>query len=80
MRYNEVGVINMKLRLKEVRLARGLTQKQVAAAIGVSLSSYRAYELGRRGFTSKELKDLALFYKISSDYLVGLADFPRVIP
>ncbi|MFZ1681106.1 MAG: helix-turn-helix transcriptional regulator [Rhizobiaceae bacterium] len=36
-------------RLRELRLARGVTQKQMAAAIGVSAAYLSALEHGRRG-------------------------------
>lgn len=36
----------MKLRLKNVRIEKGFTQREVADAIGIKLSTYRTWEQG----------------------------------
>ncbi len=59
-------------RLRQLRNAKGFTQKEVAKAIGVSERTYIAYELDERLPRTKEkYEKLAEFYKVSADYLFG---------
>ena len=62
--------------LKQIRKARGFTQKDVAAAIEITERNYQCYESGSKkpGFDS--LTALADFYDVSLDYLVGRSDDP----
>ena len=62
--------------LKQIRKARGFTQKDVAAAIEITERNYHCYESGSKkpGFDS--LIALADFYDVSLDYLVGRSDDP----
>lgn len=62
--------------LKQIRKARGFTQKDVAAAIEITERNYQCYESGSKkpGFDS--LIALADFYDVSLDYLVGRSDDP----
>lgn len=59
------------LRLREIRLNRGLTQKQVAENIGCTVGAYSKYETGDRDPSITILKKLADFYGVSVDYLIG---------
>lgn len=63
-------------RLRELRSARGLTQKDVYTAIGVSPIVYQRYEYGHSPAFEK-LIALADFYDVSVDYLVGRSDIPE---
>lgn len=56
-------------RLKALRLARKLTQKVVAEAIGVQRTTYSQYEKGSNGPT-RRLKELAEFFNVSIDYIL----------
>ena len=60
-------------RIKEMRLERGLTQKQVAQAIGISVGTYGSYERWG-GFRLSHIDALANFYGISTDYILDLTD------
>ena len=62
-------------RLRELRAARGLTQKDVYTAIGVSPIVYQRYEYGRSPARDKLLA-LADYFQVSLDYLVGRTDEP----
>ena len=62
-------------RLRELRSARELTQKNVYTAIGVSPIVYQRYEYGRSPAFEK-LISLADFFDVSFDYLVGRTDDP----
>ena len=63
----------MKLpeRMKELRKERRLRQEDIAAALGLSLSAYCRYEQGKREPTASVLEDMADYYNVSVDYLLG---------
>ena len=63
-------------RLQELKQARNLMQKDVAAAIGVPLRTYQRYEYGEREPQISTLFKLADFYGVSLDYLTGRTDTP----
>lgn len=59
------------MRLKELRLAKGLTQSEVAKVIGYSSLSYARYEKGEREPDIGTLCKLADYFEVSVDYLLG---------
>ena len=61
----------MKTRVKQVRESKGLSQEQVAADLGVKLSTYRSWEQGSRGFNGEKITMLADYFKVSADTLLG---------
>lgn len=61
-------------RIKELRLEKGLTLKQVSEAIGVTLRAVYNYEAGIREPSFDTLCKLCRFFEVSSDYLLGLSD------
>ena len=65
-------------RLKELRLAKGLTQMQVSQSTGMSLLSYQRYEYGSREPAYNKLLALADYFDVSLDYLVGRTNKPEV--
>ena len=60
----------MKLRLKELRLARGLTQTQVADLAGMSQSYYAELERGRKQVNARRLEALAGVYRVQPSDLI----------
>ena len=62
----------LKERLKELRVERGLKQKDVAEALEISVSCYGGYEQGYREPDFKTLIKISKFFKVSTDYLLGL--------
>ncbi len=64
-------------RLKQLRLSRNLTQKQVYEAIGMSAIGYQRYEYGEREPAYQKLIALADYFDVSLDYLVGRSDDPQ---
>lgn len=62
-------------RLKELREEQRLTQKQVAQALNLHTVIYLHYEKGQREPPLSVLADMALFFDVSVDYLLGLTDF-----
>ncbi len=65
---------NFTSRLRELRIEKGLTQKEVAAALEISVSCYGGYEQGYREPDLKTLIKICKMFEISSDYLLGLED------
>ena len=64
--------------LVSIRIARDVTQKQVAEAIGATENGVQNYERGRRKPTYDMLIALADYFDVSLDYLTGRTDKPEV--
>lgn len=62
-------------RLKTLRLEKGLTQQQLADALNMNSVTYLRYEKGQREPSIDTLIEIAEFYSVSIDYLVGISDF-----
>ena len=60
-----------------MREDKELTQKQLAAVLQCSQQVYSNYELGQRDIPTDVLIKLARFYKVSTDYILGLTDLPE---
>lgn len=58
-------------RLQEQRLLKNLSQKEVAASVGVSASIISNYESSERTPSVEILMALARLYHCSTDYLLG---------
>ena len=65
---------NFGERLKELRLEKGLTQKQLANEIGNTQSAIVYWESNKQEPTISTLKKLCRFFNVSADYLLGLED------
>ena len=61
-------------RLKELRLERRLTQKELSELIGCAQSAIFYWENNNREPSVSFLKKLCLFFDVSADYLLGLED------
>ena len=64
----------LKLRIKDMREDRDLTQKQISEMLMCDQSLYSKYERGERPIPLEIIIKLADFYEVSIDYLVGRAD------
>ena len=62
-------------RLRELRLEQGLSKAQLAKNINVSDVAVSRWENGKRTPNIEQLRKLALFFNVSSDYLLGLIDY-----
>ena len=56
--------------LLQLRLARGLSQRELAKELSISLPSYQRYEYGQREPQLSTLVAIADFYGLSLDELV----------
>lgn len=64
-------------RLKEIREDRGLRQEDVAGVIGVHTTTISKYEVGTSQLTESLILKFCQYYHVTSDYLLGLSDYPR---
>ncbi|MCL2852324.1 MAG: helix-turn-helix domain-containing protein [Defluviitaleaceae bacterium] len=58
-------------RIKELRKSKGLSQREVGEAIGITERSYRRYEAGDMDPSATNIVNLADFFGVSADYLLG---------
>ena len=58
-------------RLRDLREDADLSQKQVAALLGIQQTVYSRYERGFQTIPLEHLLTLADFYHVSTDYLLG---------
>lgn len=68
---------NFSFRLRELRLSRGLSQKQLAMEINSAERTIQSYELNARTPSIEICITLANYFDVSLDYLVGLSDNPK---
>lgn len=66
-------------RLRQCRKECGLTQREVAVYSDITEHAYQNYELGVREPKISILMRIAVLYKVSVDYLVGLTDDPSPV-
>ena len=58
--------------MRDLREDADLTQQQVADILGTSQTMYARYERGANELPIHHLLTLCKFYKVSSDYFLGL--------
>ncbi len=66
--------MNYSQRIRDLREDNDLTQEDVAKILGTSRSYYGRYERGLHPMTADQIKILAQYYNVSSDYILGLTD------
>ena len=64
-------------RIKQLRKQKGLTQKEMAEAVGVGVSTIAMWESGKRTPSFKLLNDLSDLFDKSIDYILGTSDDDR---
>lgn len=64
-------------RIRDLREDQDLPQRELAALLHVSQTTYSRYETGMLDIPGSSLIALARFYKTSVDYLLGLTDNPK---
>ena len=65
-------------RLQGLTASNGLFKKQVAEGVGLPFMTYRRYASGEREPNASIVASLAKFFRVSSDYLLGLSDEPQL--
>ena len=66
---------DFKNRLKELRVDKGITQKQMAEYLGMVEQAYQMYEYGKREPNHETTMKLADLFEVSVDYLLGRVNF-----
>ncbi len=61
-------------RLKNLRLEKNLTQKQVAQRLNISQQAYGQWETGKLNPKKETIQMFANFFNVSIDYLLGNTD------
>ena len=63
-------------RLRLLRKEKKLSQEGFAKLMGLSTGGYQRYELDERDPTAPLIVEIAKYYNVSADYLLGLSDTP----
>ena len=66
-------------RLRDLREDNDLKQKDVAEILNTTQQVYSRYENGLNEIPIHHLITLSQFYKVSTDYILGLTDNPTKI-
>ena len=64
MYYNE--------KIQFIRESNNITQKQIADHLGIKQQQYARYEKGINMMPLNYLKEVCLYLKVSSDYILGI--------
>jgi transcriptional regulator with XRE-family HTH domain len=73
---NETSTIGEKV--KALRGQDGVSQEDLANALGMSRSAVSQIENGERNISSNELRQMAKFFRTTADFLLGLENLPEV--
>jgi transcriptional regulator with XRE-family HTH domain len=57
-------------RLRELRIKKGLSQREVAEMLGITRAAYNKYECGASK-PIRRLDDLSVIFGVSTDYILG---------
>ena len=66
--------------LRGLREDRDLSQTDMAKHLNIHQTTYSDYELGRLNIPISVLKELALFFNTSVDYILGLTNVREPYP
>lgn len=66
--------------IRNLREDHDYTQAQLAELLQVHQTTYSPYELGKLGIPAEALIQLADFYQVSVDYLLGRTDIKQPYP
>lgn len=69
----------MKLRYNELRIDNELTQNEIAQVLKIKRSTYSKWELGINDMPLDKTNDLANFYHVRIDYLLGLSNIHYIV-
>ncbi|SFA72638.1 helix-turn-helix domain-containing protein [Selenomonas ruminantium] len=61
-------------RLPEIRRSKGVTRKEIAKGVGITLGKYDKWEAGKVLPKSEDIARLASFYEMSVDEFLGLTE------
>lgn len=61
-------------RIRDLREDNDKTQEEIAKVLGTSQTMYARYERGANEMPLHHLITLCKYYKVTSDYILGLSD------
>ena len=61
-------------RVRDLRLKKGISQKELGDAVGLSGKAISTIESGSRSTSMEKLVALAKYFSVTTDYLLGLTD------
>lgn len=64
----------MNNHLRELRLQRGWTMKEVGKKVGLTEAAVSQIERGLRKLNQESARNLAVLYGVSTDYILGIDD------
>lgn len=67
-------------RIRNLRIDKGYSQRQMAEVVNVKQNTYSQYEIGVLNYPLDVVVQLAKFFGTSVDYLLDLTDDPRPYP
>lgn len=62
------------MRIKDIREDKDMTQSEIAELLHIRQNTFSQYENGVRGIPVEILKQLAIIFDTSTDYILGLTD------
>ena len=62
------------IKIKELRLDKGMKQTDIAKVLGIAPTTYAGYEQGKSEPNLDTVIFLAQYFKVTTDYLLGLED------
>ena len=71
------ALVSQFKRIRDLREDHDLTQRQIAAILGLTQPQYFRYEQGYRDIPTDILIHLADLYDTSTDYILGRTNNPR---
>lgn len=72
--------MNFSLRLENLIQEKNITQKQLAGELHIAASTLNGYVMEHREPDFKTLAQIAGYFKVSTDYLLGLTDLRKPAP
>ena len=66
--------MEFKVRLKELRLEKNVSQLEIAKIVNMSKMAISHWENGHSEPSIEQLKLLAIFFNVSIDYLTGFSE------
>ena len=61
--------------LKQLRLEKHLSQKDISNALNIAVSTYANWEQGRRDPSLDDLVKITNYLEVSSDFLLGREEY-----
>lgn len=70
----------VSVNMKGLRIENGLSQADVAEYLGIPINTYRNYENGANKIKLNELYQLAQYYDVQMDFMLGLTTQRQAAP